>query len=341
MKEITRDDIVFSWINNHIYFHTLEANNYFRLFSSNFCHRCDSSSLIEAEEIPRKNKGDHKRWHFSWINNHTYFRTLEANNLFGDFSSNFCRRSKGFRFHSDVRECFTVPQERLGRGTDTNGIHGIPGPLMRPMINRWQYFKRWLPRPRSCSYFCQQHRAVSQEDVPFPSPLPAYHVSSPPVSSSRARLRRRQRTSSLLFDLSLSQSLVKRSFDFRSTRATLFQRTGKGSLSSCVNHADNQSGYHQHASVSVSKSLRSSNSLSMNLPFMRSNRTRDTRNNKTRARRNVHFSRMHPRNWTHSREERGYRFYLKRRRARSLRSQTLSLSLSLVYWITATRLNCC
>lgn len=49
---------------------------------------------------------------FRELNNHTYFRTLEANNLFGDFSSNFCRRSKGFRFHSDVRECFTIPQER-------------------------------------------------------------------------------------------------------------------------------------------------------------------------------------------------------------------------------------
>lgn len=164
----------------------------------------------------------------SWINNRIYFRTLEANNLSRVFSSNFCR-GKGsvfFRMLENVPPSRRKGRNMLVRGTDTNGIYGIPGPLMRPMINRWQYFKRWLPRPRSYSYFCQQHRAVSQEDVPFP-PL----VSC--LSSTRSLLvrpARRQRTSSLLFDLSLSQSLVKRSFDFRSTRATLFQRAGKGSL---------------------------------------------------------------------------------------------------------------
>lgn len=106
----------------------------------------------------------------SWINNRIYFRTLEANNLSRVSSSNFCR-GKGsvfFRMLENVPPSRRKGRNMLVRGTDTNGIHGIPGPLMRPMINRWQYFKRWLPRPRSYSYFCQQHRAVSQEDVPFP-----------------------------------------------------------------------------------------------------------------------------------------------------------------------------
>ena len=62
---------------------------------------------------------------------------------------------------------------------------------------------------------------------------------------------------------------------------------------------------------------------------------RNERDNKSR--RNVHFSRMHPRNWTHSREERGYRFYLKRRREEGQAglgeefAEPVSLSLSLSF----------
>lgn len=96
--------------------------------------RCNSTSLIRRDIF-----------HESIIAS-TSVRARGKRSFPRFFSSNFCLSNRkgpvSFRMLENVPPSRRKGRNTVGRGTDTNGIHGIPGPLMRPMINRWQYFKR-------------------------------------------------------------------------------------------------------------------------------------------------------------------------------------------------------